>query len=131
MIQDLINCSIIAFMCAVCGFVYTALLTDPDQIFDPLYRCLDRNLKKKGHIKLFNVLIGCEKCVSGEMALWTLVFLWLRKYIVFPLLADNELPDMIPLWIHTFYPLNCIYTISLAIFSAWLLNRFYTWAKKN
>lgn len=131
MIQDLIDCTIIAFMCAVCGFVYTALLTDPDQIFDKLHDCLYVHLKKKGHEKLFNVLIGCEKCVSGEMALWTLVFLWLKKYLLFPWLNGQQLPNIPQLWIHTFYPLNSIYTISLAIFAAWLLNRFYTWTKRN
>lgn len=131
MIQDLIDCSVIAFMCAICGFVYTSLLTDPDQIFDTLYSCLDRNLKKKGHVKLFNVLIGCEKCVSGEMALWTMIFLWLKKYILLPWVAGNRLPNIPQLWIHTFYPLNTIYTISLAIFTAYLLTRFYSWAKRH
>lgn len=69
-----------AILISVFSFVYTVLLTDVDMIFNYLYNFLENNTKKKDGSNrwYFYVLIGCEKCVAGQLALW----LYLKKNII-------------------------------------------------
>jgi hypothetical protein len=51
---------------AVVAFVYSEMLTAPGMIFNRLFIQLDSLLPEYIH----KPLIGCYKCVSGQMALW-------------------------------------------------------------
>ena len=62
----------LALLIAIFAFTYSYLLTEEKQIFNGLYNWLESILTDangKTHW-LFNVLIGCEKCVAGQIALW-------------------------------------------------------------
>ena len=62
----------LALLIAILAFTYSYLLTEEKQIFNRLYNALESLLTDaNGRIHwLFNVLIGCEKCVAGQIALW-------------------------------------------------------------
>jgi hypothetical protein len=67
----------IAILFGILGFVYTNLLTQPEQIFSGWYKLLyklfkidARNAEGKGYHPLFMVLVHCEKCVAGQIAFW-------------------------------------------------------------
>lgn len=86
---DLFALSItIGFMVGCVGFIYTVVLTRPGEIFSGLYRRLNERFNKidectwrKHDHPLFKILIGCEKCNSGQLALWTYpLFIGIRNY---------------------------------------------------
>ena len=133
MITDLLNFTAVAFLCAVSGFVYTTILTDPGEIFDNLYSFLQRRFEAT-RPKLFKVLIGCERCVSGQLALWTLVFLMVKNYLYYVLQSGGPpvtREDQLQLFLEIFHPLDFIYTISAAVFFAYLISNFYQWTRKK
>lgn len=68
----------IAFLIACLAYVYSVVLTDANQLLNPLYKRLyiyfktdERINEGKDYHWLFKILIHCEKCVSGQWALWT------------------------------------------------------------
>jgi hypothetical protein len=70
----------LAFLIAVVAFVYTNILTQPEQLFAPLYKRLnslfksdERQRQGKSKHPLFMVMIHCEKCVAGQLSLWLYV----------------------------------------------------------
>jgi len=77
----------ISLLIAVFAFVYTNLLTDEDQLFNGLYNWLETKLTNlDGTIHwLFNITIGCEKCVAGQLALWIYLYCNPINYILHPL----------------------------------------------
>lgn len=60
---------IISFCIALVGFTYSEMLTQGGMLLDKLYNFLQIKLEEK-HEKVFNVLINCPKCVSGQWSLW-------------------------------------------------------------
>jgi len=66
------------------SFVYSNLLTEPNMILSGWYKWLNkvfktdkRNEEGKGYHWLFMILIHCEKCIAGQLALWfTLIENW-------------------------------------------------------
>jgi len=61
---------LLALNIAVVAYVYSVILTEPGMILNPLYRWLDSMNEKWLPDWAFYPLIGCSKCVSGQMALW-------------------------------------------------------------
>jgi hypothetical protein len=59
---------------SIIAFVYADLLTDSTMIFGKLYLFLEKHLPEI----VFNPIIGCSKCVSGQIALWH--YLLLSKF---------------------------------------------------
>lgn len=66
-----------AILIGVFAFVYSNLLTEPDALLNKLYNRLDiffkndvRQMEGKGRHPLFMILIHCEKCIAGQIALW-------------------------------------------------------------
>ncbi len=78
--------AIVAVMSAVTSCAHTAVLTQPGQIFAPVYRWLDARLNYTNGQRneedhwLFKVLVGCEKCNSGQLALWSFIGVVLILY---------------------------------------------------
>lgn|SRR3990167_7246821 len=77
----------LSVLIAVLAFVYTNLLTNSNQIFAGLYRFLYKKFKTESRIMsgrpyhpLFMVLIHCEKCVAGQVALWLYLYYHLNDY---------------------------------------------------
>lgn len=71
---------IIAFLISILAFTYSYILTQPGEIFSSLYLKLDilfkndkRMIEGKGMHPIFKLLIGCPKCVSGQLSLWYFV----------------------------------------------------------
>jgi len=62
---------LLALNIAVVAYIYSVILTEPGMILNLLYRWLD-SMNEKGTLPdwLFYPLIGCSKCVSGQIALW-------------------------------------------------------------
>ena len=56
----------ISLMCAVVGYVYSEILTDTGMILHGLRNWSESNLKRW----LYKPLIGCFKCVIGQLSLW-------------------------------------------------------------
>ena len=64
---DIINIHFFAIVFAVVGFVYAMILTEPNMILNGVWNYLDKTLPEW----LFKPIIGCYKCVCGQMALWS------------------------------------------------------------
>lgn len=106
----MIEIHLYAFMCALIGFVYSMVLTEPGQIFNPLYRFLDRKIGRFEFI--FKPLIDCFKCVSGQIALFSGVFL----------IPNNG--ELMRIFTHVYY-------ICLTIFISIIINKIYDSIKNN
>jgi len=69
---------------AVFAFIYSNILTEPNMILSGWYKWLykvfktdKRNEQGKGYHWLFMILVHCEKCIAGQLALWfTLIANW-------------------------------------------------------
>lgn len=75
----------LGLLIALAAYVYTNILTDTNQIFNGLYNWLDEKLNNPETGEkhwLFMVLIYCEKCVGGQMALWIYLFYNWKIYTV-------------------------------------------------
>lgn len=74
----------LGLLIAMAAYVYTNILTDVNQIFNGIYNWLDEKLNSslEGGDKhwLFMVLIYCEKCVGGQMALWIYLYFNYKSY---------------------------------------------------
>lgn len=103
----MIELHLYVFMCAVIGYVYSIVLTEPDQVLYPVWKFLDRIL----HPVIFKPVMDCYKCVAGQIALW------------FYLVEYGALSFKV-----TFFH---IYFICLTIFISIMLNKIYERIKGN
>ena len=75
----------LSLLIAVFAFVYTNILTDAEMLLNPLYNYLDCKLNGPCNDGtnhwLFKVLIHCERCVSGQLALWIYFYYNFVNYI--------------------------------------------------
>lgn len=97
----------ICFSIALIGFTYSVILTDDGMILDFWYTFLQSKFEDKKP-KIFNVLIGCPKCVSGQAALWLYFF---TPYFEASFLSIG---------MHLLF-------ITITIWFSLLLNKIYTW----
>lgn len=108
----------LALLIAMSAYVYTNILTDQNQIFNGLYNWLDIKLNNQETGKkhwLFMVLIYCEKCVGGQMALWIFLYLNYKSYLTNPFTAL----------------LSHIFFITFTILSATLIKEIHKHIKKD
>lgn len=73
----------LSLMCAAVAYVYAEVLTNPGEVLHWWYRfmyklCIKVKVKngreaRKEHW-LFKPLIGCGKCVAGQMGLWVYLY---------------------------------------------------------
>lgn len=66
---------------AIFAYVYSNLLTEPNQILSGVYKKLysffktdKRLMEGRGPHWLFKILIHCERCIAGQLALWFTLF---------------------------------------------------------
>jgi hypothetical protein len=75
----------LGLLIAIFSFVYSNILTEGEMILNPLYNWLDCKLNKGcNNVEfhwLFKVLIHCEKCISGQLALWLYFFYNFYDYV--------------------------------------------------
>jgi len=98
---------------AIFSFVYTNILTEPDQIFSGLYKFLyrffktdERNEAGLSPFWLFKIIIHCEKCVAGQLALWLTVFSnWYQIFIT------NDLTVIVTILFSITFSILCTNTI--------------------
>lgn len=111
-IEFLLTIHAISFMSAVIGFIYSDVLTEPDMIFHKLFKGLESWLSPEFDF-IFKPLIGCFRCVSGQIALWLFIIFLGSSYI------SNEMIVILKVClIH-------IYTICLTIYISWILSKIY------
>lgn len=72
---------------AIAGFTYSYILTQPGEIFAGLNRVLSRLFKTDERLNsgrplhpLFKLLIGCEKCIAGQLAFWSYLYVNIGDY---------------------------------------------------
>ena len=112
---------IYAFMCAIVGYIYSDVLTEGGMIFNSLYKWLDyQNCSGKRRLPewIFKPIIGCFKCVAGQIALWT--YLYINKsnyYLAFCNLNNIDL--LINL------AASHVYFICITIYITWIVNKVY------
>lgn len=79
--------SFFALKVAIVAYIYSDVLTEPGMILNSLYVKLDTwyvnecTGKKMIPEWLFKPLIGCYKCVSGQMALWSFFVVNFSEYM--------------------------------------------------
>lgn len=59
-----------SLLIAITGFVYSNLLTEEGHIFHGLKNFLKEHLPEY----LYKPVIGCERCVTGQLALWVYLY---------------------------------------------------------
>lgn len=85
----------LAILIAVFSFTYTNILTEPDMIFNGLYKLCDQYMPRW----LFYPFIHCEKCNSGQIAL--MLYFYYNWYRI----------DLIELFLFTAFTIFTTYTI--------------------
>lgn len=99
-----------SFSLAVVAYVYSMVLTEPEMILNPWYNFLDKHLSRWPW--LFKPLIGCFRCVAGQMAFLHFLFRYLKA--------------------GSFEDYNAgfhIFTICFTILLSQLIHKTYTWTK--
>lgn len=107
-----------AFACAMIGFIYSDVLTEPDMIFHSWYKFLESWLVPEFNF-LFYPLVHCFRCVSGQLAFWTFFVLNFYSDILdYTTISNCAFLIGKALFIHAYY-------ISLTIYLAWLISKKY------
>ncbi len=96
-----INDYILSIKLAIVAFVYSEVLTEPGMALNWLFHLLNKLPEF-----LFKPLIGCFKCVSGQMALWVFLYFNWNGY------------DLIAFGNHVFF-------ISLTIIASWIVSKIW------
>lgn len=106
---------IYSFLIAVFSFIYSNVLTDNGELLNGLKKLLYKlNDEEKlnaglGYHWLYKVLIFCEKCISGQIALWSFLIIHFHEYrngsfvLVFPHLLFITLSIFFAVIIKSFY----------------------------
>lgn len=66
----------IALVCAVVGYVYSEILTAEGMILARFRDICEENLRRSA----FKPLIGCFKCVTGQLAMWLFIVVQWNSY---------------------------------------------------
>lgn len=61
---------------AVCAFVYSEILTEPEMILGWWYDFAQRHFP----MWLFKPIVGCVYCVAGQMSLWYYLYKYWYDY---------------------------------------------------
>lgn len=118
----MLNCLLISIVCAVISYVYCCILTGsgmiffalPDMIRAVVFNPCKSDEQQPLSVMIFKILIDCEKCNCGQLALWS--------YLVYALRNGYYQADWLAaLVLHLF-------TISLAILIITFINKAYLWA---
>ena len=98
---------ILSIQISVCAFVYVVLLTEPYYIFGDLYAYLETRLPWY----IFKPIMGCEKCVAGQLSMWGYLYLNYLEY------------DLHHAFTHVFFIcLTIIITHIITLLMKWLKN---------
>ncbi len=73
----------IIILCSIVGFVWAEILTQPGHIFNWLFNYIDKNFQTW----ISKPLGGCALCVTGQIALWTGVYIFRQDYNPFQHIA--------------------------------------------
>lgn len=81
----MIDIVLTALIIAICGVTWIRYLLDPDGLFNFFPDMLEQSLvKAKLSSRLSDritwVLLECEKCFSGQVALWTYLIMTIQGY---------------------------------------------------
>lgn len=105
LIMDL-SLYILSAKIAIVAYVYSDVLTEPGMALNWLYHLLSKLPEP-----IFKPLIGCFRCVAGQMSFWV--------YLIYYLKTNFGLTEMLS------SIGNHIFFISLTIFLTWIINKVY------
>lgn len=78
---------IFSILIAVCAFVYTNFLIDTGEVLGEwnafVYNILgneERLLNEKGYHWAYKAFVFCERCVAGQISLWSFLMLHFNEY---------------------------------------------------
>ncbi len=118
-----------AFACAVIGFVYSDVLTEPDMLLHGTYKWIEKTLHNKCKSKMFEdqweykwifkPVIACFRCVTGQIALWTFLVMFANYRGV---AEEISLQSAKLLFEQLFHH---IYFITISIYFSWMLSKLY------
>jgi len=75
---------IISLKLAIIAYVYAIILTDDEMLLFHWKGFLYRTIGSKKRMNwLFKILVDCEYCVGGQMALWTYLGMWFFQVDLF------------------------------------------------
>lgn len=97
---------ILAIKVAIVAYIYSDVLTEGDMILNGVFHFLDKRLPEW----LFKPVIGCYRCVAGQLALWSFLYIKWDQY------GSGFNVGLIA---------NHIFFISLTIFIVWITNKIY------
>jgi len=67
---------LLAIKCALIAYVYTVILTRPGMLFSGFFSWVSERVACRPGLEwLFKPIILCTHCVTGQLALWGLVFI--------------------------------------------------------
>ena len=95
----------LAILIAVLSYTYTNLLTEPEMVFNGLYRYLDGRIPNW----LFYPLIHCAKCNAGQVAIISYCYEYWVGFILYPLETLGYLALFVSFTIFTTYTLKQTY----------------------
>lgn len=123
----------LAFVIGMIAYVYAVILTDPDHIFENLRKWAERILPPF----LFRPLIGCEKCVAGQIALWTLVFKLVKNLWLLHRATGQTFRQLLPHgaenWVDFIVEINFLLgllVITSAIYFTMIMKKIHRWTNK-
>lgn len=114
----LIKCTAAAFMIAIIAEIYSNVLTQPGQALSRFYGFVDRKIPEI----IGKPIILCEKCVCGQLMLWTFFIKNFNNYKT-ALVEKNIIHLLNILLIHA-------YCICASIFIIIILHKIILWTRK-
>lgn len=90
---DLNTSALFGLYCGIAGIVWTTILTDKGMIFNFIDKFLFMRLNTKkqqyegNYSFLYKIVIGCERCFTGQLALWTFLYLTNRDVLHYSLMS--------------------------------------------
>jgi len=95
----------LAILIAVLSFTYTNILTEPDMIFNGLYKLCDKYMPRW----LFYPFIHCEKCNAGQIALMVFIYNYYLGFIFYPVETIGFCALFVAFTIFTVYTIKQIW----------------------
>ncbi len=89
----------LAILIALFSYTYTNILTEPDMVFNSLYKWCDGWMPRW----LFYPFIHCEKCNAGQVALWVYIYNYYLGFVFYPLETIGYIALFVSFTIFTVY----------------------------
>lgn len=117
LVQTIFDSTLLAIAFAVIAYVYAVILTEPGMILSGWYKFLRTRI---GTTCFFKPLIDCDRCVSGQIALWSYPMLFWDRYAE-PMAIIRECP--------VYSIMGYVYCIAFTILFVHVIQKIHRWTK--